>query len=124
MSKNKGGRPRIERNEKTAEQVQKLVGYGLTMDAVASVIGMGRTTMKRLYRPEIDTGESLVNASVAEKLYQRCMSGDTTSLIFWAKTRMGWRETQRVDHTSTDGSMATPQTLTVRFVGRSKDGGH
>jgi hypothetical protein len=26
--------------------------------------------------------------------------------MFWAKTRMGWRETQEINHTSEDGSMS------------------
>ena len=26
--------------------------------------------------------------------------------MFWAKTRMGWKETQGVEHTSPDGSMS------------------
>ncbi len=34
--------------------------------------------------------------------------------MFWAKTRMGWRETQDLNHKSEDGSM-TP--ITVVFGG-------
>jgi len=37
------------------------------------------------------------------------VGGDTTAMIWWSKTQMRWAETQKLEHTSPDGSMS-PQT--------------
>jgi hypothetical protein len=62
---------------------------------------------------EIDTAQVKADAAVAKFLYgtasgRALKDGATYSdcvraAMFWAKTRMGWRETQEIEHTGKDG---------------------
>ena len=49
-------------------------------------------TLKKYYGEELSNGVSSLNAQIAGKLFEKAMSGDTGSLIFWAKARMGWSD--------------------------------
>ena len=40
-------------------------------------------------------GGAHANAKVTGRLYENCLAGDTTAIIWWQKNRMGWRD--RVD---------------------------
>lgn len=111
----KTGRPRIKYDPAIAEQVQSMSQYGLPQAQIAEMVGLSIQTLRNLYGAELGKGMSLSNLAVGKKLFERCMAGDVPSLIFWAKTRMGWKETQKVDVTSSDGSMS-PLNVTVRFV--------
>lgn len=43
----------------------------------------------------ITEGGQHANAKVTGRLYDKCLEGDTTAIIWWTKNRMGWRD--RVD---------------------------
>lgn len=120
----KKGRPPVKRQEDVAKQVQALAQYGVPVKDIAAYIGMSKDTMAGLYREELDRGQAVANAQVGKRLYEKCMKGDTASLIFWAKTRMGWRETQHLDVSNTDGSLRElPKAVQVILVEAKKDKG-
>ncbi len=111
------GRPSIKFNPEIAAQVQAMSQYGAPQDDIATALGMSLPTLRKLYRKELNKGAITANTLVGKKLFERCQAGDVTALIFWAKTRMGWKETQKVDLTSSDGSMTPlPQAVKVIFV--------
>lgn len=113
----KTGRPRIKHDPAIAEQVQSMSQYGVPQAQIAEMLGLSVQTLRNLYGAELGNGMTLSNLAVGKKLFERCMAGDVPSLIFWAKTRMGWKETQKVDVTSSDGSMrALPQAVQVILV--------
>lgn len=66
--------------------------YGVPQEDIAAYIGLSVTTMLKLYDTEYRNGVTIANAKVGEMLFKKCEQGDTACLIFWAKTRMGWRE--------------------------------
>lgn len=111
----KTGRPRIKHDPAIAEQVQSMSQYGVPQAQIAEILGLSVPTLRNLYGTELGNGMTLSNLAVGKKLFERCMAGDVPALIFWAKTRMGWKETQKVDVTNSDGSMS-PLNVTVRFV--------
>ncbi|MDL2315497.1 hypothetical protein LJC59_00240 [Desulfovibrio sp. OttesenSCG-928-A18] len=108
------GRPRIERDEKKASEVMAMSQYGLPQESMAAYLGMSVETLVGLYREEIDKGRAVANLMVGKTLFSKAVAGDITAAIFWAKTQMGWRETCKIDHASSDGSMSpiTPIDLT------------
>lgn len=113
----KTGRPRIKHDPAIAEQVQSMSQYGVPQAQIAEMLGLSVQTLRNLYGAELGNGMTLSNLAVGKKLFERCMAGDVPSLIFWAKTRMGWKETQKVDVTSSDGSMRPlPQAVQVILV--------
>lgn len=40
----------------------------------------------------IREGSTHANAKVTGRLYDRCMDGEVTAIIWWQKNRMGWRD--------------------------------
>lgn len=96
--------------KKTRNLVRNLALTGVRQDQIIKIIGINsKTTLNKHYRAELDTGSDEATAKVAGKLYEKCMKGDTASIIFWMKTRAGWREKTDLNHVSEDGSM-TPVT--------------
>ena len=111
------GRKAIRRDPKLAEQIQAMRQYGTSIEDVSRAVGISVPTLRKLYANELEKGAALANIAVGKKLFERCMAGDAAALIYWTKTRMGWKETQKVDLTSSDGSMSPlPQAIKVVFV--------
>lgn len=75
-------------------QVEHYVSIGYTQEQIASLMGKSVDSLGRYCGDELKNGALKVNAQIGGKLFQKAMAGDTASLIFWAKTRMGWKETQ------------------------------
>lgn len=95
MAKNKAGQQGSVKNAKTpelAKQVEAMAAYGITHGDIASCLGISEDSLQRHYRKELDQGSPKAIARVAERLYKKCLDGDTTSMIFWLKTRAKWRD--------------------------------
>lgn len=85
-----------EPTEENRKMVSAMTSFGITQVEICKVIGIDKKTLHKYYRDEIDTATAKANAKVANKLYQKCMDGDTTSIIFWLKTRARWSEKNEV----------------------------
>ena len=83
---------------------------GTRQDVIADILGIDGKTLTKYYREELDQATARANAAVGGALFNKAKSGDTAAMIFWMKTRAGWREKQEINHVSEDGSM-TPQLL-------------
>ena len=81
---------------------------GATHDTIAAALRIHRETLAKHYREDINLGLARANAVVAGKLFERCMDGDMTAIIWWEKTRSGMSEKKIIDQRSSDGSM-TPK---------------
>lgn len=121
---------------------EALAQYGVPWEQIAARIGISRDLLYRSYGEDMKKAESAANNNVAKTLYQQAVGNEekgiapnVTALIFWCKTRMGWRETQKMDVTSSDGSMSpakddafnlamfTPEQLrALRGLADEKDG--
>lgn len=98
----RGNPPHVPTDE-NRKIVKALVAYGVVQDDIAKQLDVSVDTLQRHYRREIDTAANEANAKVAERLFKKCMDGDTTSLIFWLKTRAKWSETHKHEHTGAQG---------------------
>ena len=106
------------KHEPTAAQrqlVQLHSTIGTRQDVIASIVGIDAKTLRKHYREELDNASAKANATVGGALFNKARGGDTTAMIFWMKTRAGWREKQEIDHTSSDGSM-TPKPTMIEFL--------
>jgi hypothetical protein len=105
-----------EPTPQTRAEVSALKSFGVPLEDISNYIGIDRKTLSKHYDSEIKTAQTKADATVAKFLYgaatgRALKDGATHSdcvraAMFWAKTRMGWRETNQVDHTSSDGSMS------------------
>ena len=86
--------------------VKAMAGYGITQEDIATVIAIDRKTLALHYGDELAKGAPEANAQVAQSLFQMATKGkNVTAAIWWSKTRMGWKETVRVDGTGENGAI-------------------
>ena len=98
-------------------QVEVLAGFGLPQHQIAVLLGCDPKTLRKHFETELSVGDAKATAKIAQTLFNKAVSGDTASLIFWMKARAGWRERVVQEHTGPDGQ--EPVSLQVRFVGPS-----
>ena len=82
-------------HEPTAEQrqiVQLHATIGTRQDDIAAIIGIDPKTLRLHYREELDLAAAKANATIGGALFNKAKGGDTTAMIFWMKTRAGWKE--------------------------------
>lgn len=103
--KNLGGRPPHVPTEENRKNVKNLSGLGVTEEQIAKYIGIGRKTLDKYYSDDLELGRLEANVTISKSLFQSAREGNTTAQIFWLKTRMGWRETNRIEQeiTGQDG---------------------
>lgn len=107
-----GGRPPHEPTEKSRATVKAMSAYGIPQNQIARVLDIHDETLRIHYRDELDLGVIEANAKVAETLFQQGVrDGNTTALIWWTKSRMGWKERQDIAHMDADGN-----NLAIAFV--------
>jgi len=72
-----------------------MAGYGVPQALIARVLNMSALTLVKYYKEELETAHIRANTAVAQSLFRKA-TGDgpqsVTAAIFWAKTRMGWKE--------------------------------
>ena len=107
-----------EPSDEIRAQVFALSSFGVTQDDISRFLGISDDTLRKYYAAELARAAIDRNAEVAAFLF-RSASGSTIpegasysdcikAAMFWLKTRAQWRETNNLDHTSSDGSM-TPK---------------
>jgi hypothetical protein len=104
------GRPAFEPTQEQRTLVESLVAYGIPYLEICRLVINPQTdrpidtkTLMLHFRDELDVGATKANAKVAESLYTQALAGNMTAAIWWTKTRMGWKETIRSEHTGADG---------------------
>lgn len=112
-------------HEKTAETVatvKALATFGVPQEDICVFIGISLPTLHKHYRAELDESAAKGKVAVTKFLFHAASgkalddgagySDCLRAAMFYAKTRMGWRETQDLNHTSEDGSM-TPTRIEI-----------
>ena len=105
--KKKRGRPPFEPTDEQRKIVKALAALGMPYRDIGYVLGISEDTVAKHFRQELDVGPVEANARVGQFLYQQAQR-NLTAAIFWAKTRMGWREKSEIAHTGADGEPFTP----------------
>ena len=83
---------------KSREAVADLSAFGVPVLKIAKALGISKPTLHKYYQDELDIGMVKKNAKVAEALYMKAtVDGNVTAMIFWLKTRAGWREADKED---------------------------
>jgi len=102
-----GPKPR-QFTDEDRRQVEMLAGIGLPQEQIASLLKTSVETLVKNFKRELDDGVAKANGKVAQFLYQQATK-NLTAAIFWAKTRMRWRETDRLEVTGKDGEELIPK---------------
>ncbi len=110
MSIKKGrGRPPFEPTDKDRRLIKEMASCGTPQVGIARTIGITVNTLRKHFKDELARAEDEANFRVAQFMFATIMgmpipgvppvTNETTRgslAMFWAKTRMGWKET--VDH--------------------------
>lgn len=101
----KRGAPTFKPTDEERQQVIQMCAVGIPQESICRVIrgGIDDKTLRKHFREELDTAATKANAQVGGKLFNKAMAGDTTAMIWWSKTRMGWKETSVNEHVGKDG---------------------
>ena len=106
-------KPLHQPTDKTRAEIIALRSYGVPIKEVAAYIGIDDKTLYKYYREELENSAIKANANVGKFLYQAASGQALTTgasysdcvraAMFWAKTRMGWKETNIQEHTGANG---------------------
>lgn len=102
----KGGRPAFEPTADQRKTVKAMAGYGIPHDDIARVVDIAPKTLRKHFRDELDTGETIATVNVARNLYAQATGtaqGSVGAAIFWLKARAGWSEKVTVENVGKDG---------------------
>jgi hypothetical protein len=103
--------------------VKFLAGLGLRAEDIAQLVNnkqgkpISCDTLARYFSAELAKGRLESNIAVAKTLYEKAMKGDNTCMIFWLRTRAGWKdEPQRIEHSGPNGlPISTAQVNIAQF---------
>jgi hypothetical protein len=80
------------------KEVEKLAASGLTFEEMAAVLGVSHDTLLRrrkddpLFNQALLKGKATVKMEITNKLVEQAKSGNLTAIIWYEKTRLGYRE--------------------------------
>jgi len=75
---------------------------GIANSEIANKAEMSLETLLKHYKPEL-AAKDRAKAKVVSSLYQQAFKGNVTAQIFICKTQLGWRETDRLEHSGPNG---------------------
>ena len=125
-------KPLHQPTEKTRAEIVALRSYGVPIKEVAAYIGIDDKTLYKYYREELENSAIKANANVGKFLYQAASGQALTTgasysdcvraAMFWAKTRMGWKETNVQEHTGANGAdLPKNNEITITVVDARKN---
>lgn len=91
------GRPRHQQTPENRKLAETVAGLGLPHEQIGALLGIDDKTLRKHYRLELDQGIAKANSNVVKSLYSKAVDGDVTACIWWTKTRLGWKDTSRID---------------------------
>lgn len=97
-----------EPTKATRDTVSLHALVGTRQEVIADVLGIDPKTLRKHYREELDQALARANATIGGSLFNKAKAGDTAAMVFWLKTRAGFRETQHIDHTTKGESINRP----------------
>lgn len=103
-------RPTFQPTDEQRKLVEQFAAFGIPVEEMTALIldkagkPIAEKTLRKYFQAELDTGRVKANAKIAMTLYSKALSGDTTAMIFWLKTRARWKESpQAVELSGRDG---------------------
>ncbi len=87
-----GSKPDYKPTETHRERVKALKAYGISTSSIARMMGVSEDTLERHHKEDMAVGLDEANEKVAKTLFDKIiLDRDTTSIIFWLKTRARWK---------------------------------
>ncbi len=90
-------------DDKSRLLVKSLSAVGIRYIDIAQKLDITDDTLRKHYKKELEEGRIDANTQMGTTLFQQAKAGNTTALIFWLKTRAGWKETNVTEHAIGEG---------------------
>jgi len=103
INRNTGSKVHID-----SKEVERLAAQGLTNPQICDSLGISEATLYRQKRKSTELTDAIKRgrargvANVTNKLYEQCMEGNTTAILFYLKARAHWRDRDPVEFNTTD----------------------
>jgi hypothetical protein len=115
--------PRHEPTEKDRNTVRTMYAYGIAEEAIAKVLKVDPKTLRKHYREELDAALPEFQRLVVHRLslfalgkVEGALPADSLrACMFVAKTRFGFRETDRRELTGPDGEKLDTAPVVIRL---------
>ena len=94
----KSVKQKTSNHEPTPEKRAMVTRYsmvGTTQEIISDIMNIDPKTLRKHYRQELDLSTAKAVAQIGGALYTKAMAGDNALMIFFLKTRGGWRETDK-----------------------------
>ena len=101
-----GPKPRIWTDSERAI-VTRAAMMGMPQETISKLLKTTKETLEANFREELDTASDNANMAVLGALYKNAIGGNVAAQIFWCKTRLGMRETDRLEVTGDGGGPVT-----------------
>ena len=121
--KSKGGRPPFKPTDEQRRNVAMMVAIGLRRELCLLVVNphtkkpISVDTLARHFPHELESGVANAKAQVGSSIVRRALDLNhpqgATCAIFFAKTRMGWKEHNVVEVESKSGVLVAPGAMAV-----------
>ena len=84
-------------------QVEVMAGLGMTLKHISLILDISTNTLNRWLaleevREAFDRGRAQGALAITKTAYSQAIDGNTTMLIFFLKTQLGWRDTAEQGH--------------------------
>lgn len=86
--------------EETAAKVESLASFGVPNADIAKYLKISTQLLEKHYGDILATSSINKNEKVAKTLYEKALTGDNQSMIFWLKARAGWQEKTQIEVTT------------------------
>jgi transcriptional regulator with XRE-family HTH domain len=98
-------RPKIEITEELCKKAEALSAQGLTMEQIATVLGMSASSLYEKQKENLELLESIKKgrdkgiATITNALFNSAKDGNLGAMIFYLKNRAGWKDKVETEHT-------------------------
>jgi len=104
--------PSHEKCERIGAQIRDMARMGLTKGNVAIAARISPYLLEKYYSEEFLQGEAEMRKGLATVAMAEAMSGNTALLLHLVKTKLGWNETQLIEHSGEVRSVVSAKPLT------------
>jgi len=115
--------PSHVRSEQLASQIRDMARMGLTKTNVAIAARVTPYILDKYYGEEFASGEAEMRKGLASVAMAEALSGNTAILLHLIKTKLGWNETQLIEHSGEVRSVVSAKPLSKeefaqKFLGK------
>lgn len=125
---NNGPKIKKEITDDDIQKIEAMAGLGMTIPAIAIVMGVSKATLERYWKadPRIyeawKRGKESANMQVASTAFRMARSGTNSTMTkYWLNCQAKWKETSSIELTGKNGESLNPESAFANKVSAMSD---